>query len=107
MWINKTAGNPYPPGDFRNGESQPNRKSKSCHRFNTPKPEIQRSRWTDPITYSLAWDKNGKLIYPKTREAQIAALQREILKETNADGSLSGKGRLCKAQLDYILSEDS
>ena len=62
-------------------------------------------RFTDPITYSLMWDENGNLVYPKTRKAQKAALRQTISRETNADGSLTGLGRLCQAHLDYLLSQ--
>ncbi len=106
MWVNKTGGNPYPPGDSRNKENQQSRESKSFRRFTAPVTQIESSRWTDPITYSLAWDENGNLFYPKSRKAQIAALELEIIKETNPDGSLSGLGRLCQAQLNYINSQE-
>ena len=62
-------------------------------------------RFTDPITYSLMWDENGNLVYPKTRKAQKAALRQTISRETNADGSLTGLGGLCQAHLDYLLSQ--
>ena len=104
MWVNKTGGNPYPPRDARNEQNNPDSKLVSPRGFRPPIPGA--GRFTDPITYSLMWDKDGNLIYPKTRKAQLAALRLEVKKETNADGSLTGKGRLCQAQLDYLLSRD-
>ena len=62
-------------------------------------------RFTDPITYSIMWDEDGNIIFPKTRKAQLEALRREVHRETNADGSLTGKGRLMQAQLDYLLTQ--
>lgn len=51
------------------------------------------------------WDVDGNLIYHKTKKAQKAALRQTIARETNADGSLTGLGRLCQAHLDYLLSQ--
>ncbi|MYF70667.1 MAG: hypothetical protein F4053_13660 [Proteobacteria bacterium] len=64
-----------------------------------------RGRFTDAITFSLRWDANGNLVYPKTRKAQIAALELEVGRERLPDGSLTGKGRLMQAHLDYILGQ--
>lgn len=107
MWVNKTGGNPYPPNDSRKREYQPGRNSESSQRNTTPVTEMHRSRWTDPITFSIMWDENGNIKYPETRKQQIKALQLEVKRETNPDGTLSGKGRLMQAQLDYLRSQET
>ena len=64
-----------------------------------------KGRFTDPITFSLQWDANGNLVYPKTRKAQIEALQLEVSRERLPDGSLTGKGQFMQAHLDYIRGQ--
>ena len=64
-----------------------------------------KGRFTDPITFSLQWDASGNLIYPKTRKAQIAALELEVKRERLPDGFLTGEGQFMQARLDYILGQ--